>query len=208
MGTMITHRPLKQRSVLPLPARRLLAVAGILAVFGQIGWVATPKAVTVDGSPPPRHLQDIVPSWSLDPGPVPATSPSPHRLFHLPVIVTGYSSTPDQTDDTPFVTAANTPVRPGVLALSRDLLREFTPGAPFRFGDRVELEGIGIFVVEDTMHPRYTKRADIWFANRAAAAHWGRRNLNLVQLGPEARTHDLFASAPPSPHLFETAFVD
>ena len=35
-----------------------------------------------------------------------------------------------ETDDTPFLTAMCTVTAPGVIALSRDLLRTFTPGAP------------------------------------------------------------------------------
>ncbi|HEX7880794.1 MAG TPA: hypothetical protein VF720_15380, partial [Candidatus Eisenbacteria bacterium] len=77
------------------------------------------------------------------------------------VTVTGYSSNIHETDDSPGLTAANTEARSGVIALSQDLLREFTPGAPFSFHDRVEIPGLGQFRVEDTMHPRWTRRADV-----------------------------------------------
>jgi 3D (Asp-Asp-Asp) domain-containing protein len=106
----------------------------------------------------------------------------PRSLFKFPVTVTGYSSTPDQTDSTPFVTASNRRVRPGIVALSRDLLREYTPGAPFSFGDKVELKGVGVFTVEDTMHSRFEKRVDIWFTSRTAAREWGRQELSLARL--------------------------
>jgi len=98
----------------------------------------------------------------------------------LDVVVTGYSSTPGQTDDTPFLTASMTSVRPGVIALSRDLIRTYNPSAPFDFGDRVVLEGVGTFVVEDTMNKRYRRRADIWFASTAEARRWGRRVITLA----------------------------
>lgn len=105
----------------------------------------------------------------------------PRSLFKFPVTVTGYSSTFDQTDSTPFLTASNRRVRPGIVALSRDLLREYTPGAPFSYGDKVEIRGVGVFTVEDTMNPRYEKRADIWFANRTQARQWGRQELCLAR---------------------------
>jgi 3D (Asp-Asp-Asp) domain-containing protein len=104
----------------------------------------------------------------------------PRSLFKFPVTVTAYSSTPDQTDSTPFLTASNRRVRPGIVALSRDLLREYTPGAPFMFGDEVEIRGVGVFTVEDTMNPRYEKRVDIWFTSRNQARQWGRQELCLA----------------------------
>ena len=101
----------------------------------------------------------------------------------LEVIVTGYSSTADQTDSTPFLTATMTSVRPGVIALSRDLIQRYNPEAPFRYGDRVIVEGIGVFVVEDTMNKRYERRADIWFPTRDEAKQWGKKQLSLTPAG-------------------------
>ncbi|MFH1277717.1 MAG: hypothetical protein ABIK65_05000 [Candidatus Eisenbacteria bacterium] len=100
----------------------------------------------------------------------------------LQVVVTGYSSTPEQTDSTPFLTASMTQVRPGVIALSRDLIRTYNPKAPFRYGDRVRVEGIGEFIVEDTMHERYQRRADIWFESVEEAVRWGRKMLRISLL--------------------------
>ncbi len=98
----------------------------------------------------------------------------------LEVVVTGYSSTVDQTDETPFLTASMTQVRPGVIALSRDLIQRYNPNAPFRYGDRIHVEGFGEFVVEDTMNRRYKKRADIWFATTDEAMHWGAKKLEIT----------------------------
>ena len=103
-------------------------------------------------------------------------------LIGIPVTMTSYSSTVSQTDEDPFTTAMGTTPRPGVIALSRDLLREFTPGAPFRFGDRVFIDGHGEFVVEDTMHQRWTRRVDLWAQNDVDAIHFGRRRGRLHAL--------------------------
>jgi 3D (Asp-Asp-Asp) domain-containing protein len=100
-------------------------------------------------------------------------------LVGIPVTMTSYSSTVSQCDADPFITAMGTCPRPGVIALSRDLLREFTPGAPFRFGDRVFLDGLGEFIIEDTMHPRWTRRVDVWAENEVDAWHFGRRRGRL-----------------------------
>jgi 3D (Asp-Asp-Asp) domain-containing protein len=40
--------------------------------------------------------------------------------------------------------------------------------------------GDKIFVVEDRMSPRYSNRADIWFATREEARHFGVRKLEMV----------------------------
>ena len=96
-------------------------------------------------------------------------------LIDVKVLATAYSSSVWETDSTPTVTAANTLTRPGTLAVSRDLLCEFTPGAPFSFGDRVHVHGIGEFLVEDVMNARWDNRIDIWFPSREEALWFGRR---------------------------------
>ena len=73
------------------------------------------------------------------------------------VTVTCYNSEPDQTDSTPFTTAFNWTVRPGIIAVSHDLLeRGYVPGS------KVYVKGFGVFMVGDIMHDRFTKRVDIW----------------------------------------------
>jgi 3D (Asp-Asp-Asp) domain-containing protein len=82
------------------------------------------------------------------------------------VIITAYSSTVWQCDDTPFITASNTHVRDGVIA--NNLL-------PFNTKIRIpELYGDKIFVVEDRMH--YLKspyQVDLWFPSYEEAADFG-----------------------------------
>lgn len=123
----------------------------------------------------------------------------------LVVTITGYSSCPSQTDDSPLITAANTRVRPGVIALSQDLLREFRPGAPFAFHDRVEIPGLGQFLVEDTMHRRWRRRADIWFGSRAEAMRWGRRSHTIYRV---ADRDDSVAYLQPAPDAVAATFGD
>lgn len=194
--------PFQRRS-----ARTLgLFVLGLtLALFGEGGVRASSLRGAIS---PSLVLPAGIPAWSLSPGArPPSPAPFPRRLFSIPVTVTGYSSTSDQTDTTPFVTASNTRVRTGVIALSRDLLREFTPGAPFGYGDQVELEGVGVFTVEDTMNPRFAKRVDIWFSSRAAARLWGRRSVVISKLSPEALADGRF-SHPSTLPVFEAALAD
>ena len=81
------------------------------------------------------------------------------------VIITGYSSTVDQTDDTPYITAWNTQTRLGVVAAN---------WLPFGTNIRIpELFGDRIFTVEDRMHRRNSHKLDIWFQSREEALRFG-----------------------------------
>ncbi len=84
----------------------------------------------------------------------------------IKVIITAYSSSSWQTDSSPFVTAAGTEVRDGIIA--NNLLA---------FGTKVkipELYGNKIFVVEDRMHSRKGYyHVDIWFSSYDEALNFG-----------------------------------
>lgn len=89
----------------------------------------------------------------------------------LTVMATAYSSTPDQTDDTPFVTARNTRVRDGIIAAN------FLPfGTEIRIPD---IYGDKIFIVEDRMNRRYWHRVDIWFPEREMALEFGVKQIRI-----------------------------
>jgi 3D (Asp-Asp-Asp) domain-containing protein len=87
------------------------------------------------------------------------------------VDATGYSSTPDQTDSTPFITASGTFVRDGVVAAN------FLP-----IGTRIkipELFGDKQFIVEDRMNSRYWYRVDVWFPDRESALQFGLKKIKV-----------------------------
>ncbi len=100
---------------------------------------------------------------------------APEAKRFVRVVVTGYSSSVEETDGDPLVTASNTRPQAGTLALSRDLLRTFTPGAPFDYGDKILIPGVGVYRVEDTMSGRWRMRADLWFESAGSARQWGQR---------------------------------
>jgi 3D (Asp-Asp-Asp) domain-containing protein len=98
-----------------------------------------------------------------------AKSTSANRVIY--VTVTAYSSTPDQTDDTPFITANGTHVRDGIIAANF-----------LRFGTKVKFpdySGDKIYEVTDRMNARYPDRADIWMETRGAAIDFGVRTLKM-----------------------------
>ena len=88
--------------------------------------------------------------------------------------LTGYSSTVDQTNSEPFITASGARVRDGIVAANfLDFGTEIR--IPEYFGDKV-------FVVKDRMNTRYNSPRDgsydgyidIWFGSRQEANNFGR----------------------------------
>jgi len=95
-----------------------------------------------------------------------AKLPSPDVCQKITVVVTAYSSTPEETDNTPFITAANTVVRDGIVA------NNILP-----FGTRVrlpEIFGDTVLEVEDRMHWRKAdNHIDVWLASKEEAVNFG-----------------------------------
>ena len=106
---------------------------------------------------------------------LPVPSPTPEKVVKtIRVVVTAYSSTPEQTDDTPFITASGTKVREGIVAAN------FLPmGTKIKLPD---IYGDKIFVVEDRMHPRKKYMVDIWFASYTEAKEFGARRTYIEVL--------------------------
>ena len=113
---------------------------------------------------PPAIIREL--SFSQANALLPIPSPTPQKIVKtIRVVVTAYSSTPEQTDDTPFITASGTRVRDGIVAAN------FLPmGTKIKLPD---IYGDRIFVVEDRMHPRKKYMVDIWFASYQDAKEFG-----------------------------------
>ena len=87
------------------------------------------------------------------------------------VTATGYSSTKNQTDSTPFITASGTHVRDGVIAAN------FLPiGTVIKIP---EVFGNKTFVVEDRMNQRYQNRIDVWFPEIESAREFGLKKVKI-----------------------------
>lgn len=112
-----------------------------------------------------------------------ATSASIATSSRSPIVsvrVTAYTSDARETDGTPTITATGTRTRPGIIALSRDLLAVF----PYR--SRVYLidssgRRMGPYVVEDTMSARKRLSADVFMYSRSAALSFGARYMKIVR---------------------------
>jgi 3D (Asp-Asp-Asp) domain-containing protein len=189
---------------IPQPVWRLprgvRAAAIVLSLAGLIGGVrvldaqiagigdSAPNKGVEDASVAVSNTQPIV-QETVAPDPAPTAMiveklPKGDTHRFLIVTVTGYTSAKASASGDSPMTAVSRQPRPGTIALSRDLLRNFTAGAPFSFGDRVVVPGMGVYVVEDTMHPRWTHKADIWFSDQATARSWGNRDVYITRINP------------------------
>ena len=93
-------------------------------------------------------------------------TPETKTVQKINAVITAYSSTSWETDDNPFITAAGTWVRDGIVA-NNYLSMGTKIRIPQIFGDK-------IFVVEDRMH--WTKsnyHIDIWFPDYWEAKNFG-----------------------------------
>ncbi len=126
-----------------------------LATIGGAAPVDASSPVTVPGRAPLRpHVRPLVPIGA-----------------QFRVLATAYSSTPDQTDSSPFITASGTHVHDGTVATN------FLP-----FGTHVRFHNYRpgmVFTVEDHHSPRLSDRVDIWFTTRTEALRFGKRTLQM-----------------------------
>ena len=95
-----------------------------------------------------------------------ATNEARNVVKTIKVVVTAYTSVPNQTDETPFITASNKYVRDGIIA--NNML-------PFGTKVRIpKLYGDKVFTVEDRMNSRKGDyHFDIWMASQPMAVNFG-----------------------------------
>lgn len=84
--------------------------------------------------------------------------------------ISAYTSSVDETDDTPFLTASGAVTGHGTLACPRK----------YPFGTKVEIAG-KLYTCEDRMAQKYRDREvfDMWTESKSIAYQWGRRNVNV-----------------------------
>ncbi|MFK8027639.1 MAG: 3D domain-containing protein [Gammaproteobacteria bacterium] len=96
----------------------------------------------------------------------------------LEVTATAYTSSVDETDSTPNISAWGDRLKPGmrVIAVSRDLL-----AMGLTHGTLVQVEGFEKdFIVLDKMNKRWKKKVDLYMGNdKQAALNWGKKKVNI-----------------------------
>lgn len=98
----------------------------------------------------------------------------PHEFVRAEV--SAYTSSVDETDDTPWINAAGTRPGPGSIACP----------ARYEFGTKVIIEE-RTYVCDDRMHKKYASGDyfDVWFLYKRDAFNWGRRNIEIIVLESE-----------------------
>lgn len=139
--------------------------------FGDRGFCSGFKLITIRAT---KTLIKAAKKVSEVKPPIPANPKKGEEPKTMKVVLTGYSSTFDQTDDTPFVTASNTRVRDGIVA-ANFLAFGTKVKIPAVFGDKV-------FTVEDRMAKKHNDKMDVWFPERHLARNFGIKEADVIIL--------------------------
>lgn len=155
---------------------RLTMPALVVALIGA----SLPQPATGVSNTPVKTLADatahtaaaIIPS----PKNLPVISAKPRTVRrNVWATVTAYSSTRDQTDASPFITASGTHVHSGTIAWNAVPIGTEVR-IPSIYGDK-------IFVVEDRLNAGATAfHLDIWMTSREEALQWGAQILKIEVL--------------------------
>jgi len=98
---------------------KLSSVAHFAVIFAIMADLVLPKTTSAETSfIPPNDLLQVNP-LAIEKPFVAGTLPKAENITGrrtITVVVTAYSSTPDQSDDTPFIPASGSTVHPGTLA--------------------------------------------------------------------------------------------
>lgn len=151
----------------------LLVLLAVLAGFIPSLPLRSQTAVNLnDLSPNLAADLDIFQNNTLSPA---SSLPEPKIAKKMLVIVTAYSSTVWETDETPNITASGTRTRDGVIANNS-----------LAFGTMVripEIYGDKIFLVEDRMNARKNdNHFDVWFPSRVQAKNFGAKTTRIEVL--------------------------
>jgi 3D (Asp-Asp-Asp) domain-containing protein len=95
---------------------------------------------------------------------------APPETIEIRAEVTAYTSSVDETDDTPEITASGARTRDGIAACP----------AKYPFGTKVIIAGKE-YECQDRMNARYRDQSkfDIWVESKDEAFQWGRRELAI-----------------------------
>ena len=145
-----------------------LWVKKISAILIITGYITSGLFLSVQVSSEPDPVLELasIQGNSL----LPVSNPeAPIKVKKVNVVITAYSSTAWQTDDTPFITASGKTVEQGIVANNM-----------LAFGTEIripELYGDEIFVVEDRMNQKKGYyHVDIWFPDYWQAKDFGAKN--------------------------------
>ena len=150
-----------------------LGIPAVLIIVLILSWFLIPTSSVRSAGYPLEKAQPILKSL---PNPcylddVVCLYEQPEIIEEFEATVYGYSSTVDQTDSSPEITASGRRVHSGTVA------NNCLP-----FGTKVLIENRE-YVIEDRMNVRYgCNMFDIWFPTKEAAKQWGKRKIKIQVL--------------------------
>lgn len=153
-------------------------LAVIMAFLSHFAAPLMVKADIADSS-----QNSAISEQTISQGPNPAETVQPVKQDipdkKIKAVITAYTSTPGQTDDTPFIAASGKRVHDGMIAAN---------GLPF--GTKIKIPSVygdKIFIVEDRMNSRYGfGRFDVWLdTTRAEARKFGVKRVEVEIFYPE-----------------------
>jgi len=106
---------------------------------------------------------------------LPESEPELPKVNKRLVKVTAYNALENQTDSTPFEAAWGDRVRDGIIAVSRDLEK-----VGLTRGVKVQVDGMGEYVVLDRMHRRKRNQIDIFMWRYKDAVNFGIQNKEIT----------------------------
>lgn len=162
---MNTLKNIKKGAILWSKTRLISSIyAGIMITICLLS-IITPKVVVADDFANNTNASYVART----------TSPAQKTIKVIKVLVTAYSSTADQTDDTPFITASGKFVEDGIIA------NNMLP-----FGTKIKipkLYGDKVFTVEDRMNKKKSNyHIDIWMPDRPSAVNFGVKTVDIEVL--------------------------
>lgn len=171
----LPHLSLSAASAVGIPAGQALR---IVADFNQARHI--PYREGYESSDVARHTSRLLKSNKA----TPVKGQRSSAVRSQRILITAYSSTKDQTDSSPCITANGYNVcknnTENVIAAN------FLP-----FGTRVkipELFGDREFVVQDRMNRRYGQRVDVWMTSRQKAKIFGVKRATIVVVPKEQKS--------------------
>ena len=142
----------------------------MLAVVAAVVFIST-ASVAAAPTPPPDYPDAIARAAE-------AQAAAPRVVRRFKAVVTAYNSLPAQTDSTPCITAN------GYDLCAADA-ENVVAANSLRFGTRVRLpeySGEKVYTVQDRMHPRFSRRLDLWMRERESAKVFGIQTLTIEVL--------------------------
>lgn len=106
--------------------------------------------------------------------------PPQYRIIELNIKCYAYTSTVNECDDDPWITATGDSTRPGVIGVSPDMLNDNL----IKFGQTVFIPEYGMFTVLDLMARRHYRSMDIWMPDRHRAIRFGQQKLSVFIVLP------------------------